>query len=92
MVKEGQTLEIEKLGKKPGEKLEFEAMLTFDDTGKETKIGKPAVEGAKVSAEVLEEAKGDKVSVIKFKRKVRYKRNVGHRQWFTKIKINRIVV
>jgi len=91
LVKEGQVLEIEKLGKKPGEKLEFEAMLVFDDAGKEVKIGKPLVGGAKVAAEVLDEAKGDKVSVIKFKRKVRYKRNVGHRQWHTKVKISQIV-
>jgi large subunit ribosomal protein L21 len=90
LVKEGSVLKIEKLGKKPGEKLEFEAMLVFDDTGKEVKVGKPVVEGAKVSAEVLEEARGDKISVIKFKRKVRYKKNVGHRQWFTKVKIRKI--
>lgn len=90
LVKEGSILKIEKLGKKPGEKLEFEAMLTFDDTGKEARVGRPVVEGAKVSGEVLEEGRGEKISVIKFKSKVRYKRNVGHRQWFSKVKIGKI--
>lgn len=90
LVKEGQELKIEKLGLKPGDKVEFEALLVFDDKGGEVKVGRPRLEGAKVLAEVLEEGRGKKVSVIKFKRKVRYKKNVGHRQWFSRIRITNI--
>ncbi len=92
LVGEGQELKIEKLGKQPGDKIEFEAMLVFDENGKEVKVGKPSVAGAKVSGKVLEEGKGKKVSVIKYKRKVRYKRNVGHRQWFTSVRIEKIQI
>ncbi len=91
LVKEGQEIKIEKLDKKPGDKVEFDALLVFDDKGEKVEIGKPKVEKAKISGKVLAEARARKVAVIKFKRKTRYKKHIGHRQWFTKIKIGQII-
>lgn len=90
LVHEGQELKVEKLEKQDGERIEFEALLVSDDEGKSTKVGTPTVSGAKVTASVIETGRGKKVSVIKYKPKVRYRRNVGHRQPFTKIKIEKI--
>ena len=89
-VKEGDQLEIEKLEIEAGKPVEFEAMLVSDDEGKDVKVGAPVVSGAKVTAKVLDSGLGKKVSVIKFKSKSRYRRNVGHRQPFTKIQIESI--
>jgi large subunit ribosomal protein L21 len=83
-VAEGDVLKIEKLEKKSGEKVQFETLLIADD--KAIEVGTPSL-GEKVEAEVIKEGKGDKVSVVKFKNKVRYRRNVGHRQPFSEIKI-----
>lgn len=91
-VKEGETLTIEKVAKAPGETLEFEVLLLGDEDGQNLKVGMPIVPDAKVESRVLEHGLGEKVSVIKFKPKVRYKRNVGHRQPYTKVKIEKIVV
>jgi len=89
LVKEGELLEVELLAsKKPGDKIDFEVMLVA--SGEEIKIGKPIVKGAKVTASVVEHGKGEKVHVIKYHRKARYKRNRGHRQPFTKLNIEKI--
>ncbi len=90
LVSEGQMLKIEKLPVEVGSSVEFEVLLVSDEEGKETNIGTPTVSGVKVKATVLEQGRADKVSVIKYKPKVRYRRNVGHRQPFTKIKIDQI--
>ena len=83
-VSEGQVLKIEKLEKKEGDKVKFETLLVAD--GDKADIGKPSL-GDKVEAVVREQGMSKKVSVIKFKNKIRYKRNVGHRQPFTKVEI-----
>lgn len=90
VVSEGQLLNVEKLPLEVGSALEFDVLLVSDTEGKDTKVGKPTVGGVKVKATVLEQGRAEKVSVIKYKRKVRYRRNVGHRQPFTKIKIDQI--
>lgn len=92
LVKEGQELTVEKLTNKPESTLEFDALLVTDEEGKDVKVGEPTVSGAKVSAKVMEHGRAKKVSVIKYKPKSRYRRNVGHRQPFTKIKIEKITV
>ena len=89
LVEEGQELRIEKLEKNDGDKVEFDALLVSDDEGKDAKIGTPNT-GVKVTATVVETRKDRKVSVIKYKPKTRYRRNVGHRQILTKIKIDKI--
>lgn len=90
IVRQGQELKVEKLELDEGKTLEFEAMLISDEEGKEVKVGAPIVSGAKVTAKVLEQGRAKKVSIIKFKSKSRYRRNVGHRQPFTKILIEKI--
>ena len=93
LVKEGQELNIELLKEnKAGDALEFEALLITDMEGKDVKVGTPSVSGAKVSAKVLEHGRAKKVPVIIYKPKVRYRRHVGHRQPFTKIQIEKIIV
>lgn len=89
-VEEGLELQIEKLEKEPGESIEFMPLLIAEADGKQVKIGTPTVSGVKVLATVIEHGKGKKVSIIKYKPKVRYRRHTGHRQPFTKIKIEKI--
>ncbi len=90
LVKEGQELKVEKLDLEEGQSLELEAMLLTDEEGKEVKVGTPFVAGSKVKATVLSQNKDKKVSVVKYKPKSRYRRNVGHRQLYSLIKIEKI--
>lgn len=90
IVKPGIKLTIEKIQGEPGSEIRFDqVLLTAQDAG-EVAIGKPTVSGASVSAKVLSQGLGQKISVIKFKRKVRYKRNMGHRQPQTAVQIQEI--
>lgn len=89
-VQEGQTVRIEKIPVKPGEILNLDVLLSFDADAKAVTLGRPTVSGAQVSARVVEHGLGEKINVVKFKRKVRYARNVGHRQPFTAVKIEKI--
>lgn len=88
-VKEGDSLRVEKLEATIGSKIKLETLLIAESDGASVNLGKPSL-GESVTAEVLEHAKADKVSVIKFKNKVHYKKNVGHRQHYTKLKITTI--
>jgi large subunit ribosomal protein L21 len=90
LVRPGDVLRVEKLEVKEATAIKFDAMLVADDAGKEVKVGKPTVKGVIVSATVLRHGRADKVTVIKFKAKVRYKRKAGHRQPFTEIRIDGI--
>ena len=90
-VAEGDKLKVARLAFKVGEKINFENVLLTDD-GKNIKIGKPAVKGAVVSAEVLEHGRLKKILVYKKKRRKGYQRKTGHRQDFSSIKINSIEV
>lgn len=91
LVQEGQILKIERIGGDKGAKVDFnEILLIADAEGTEVKLGAPYLEGAKVAAEILEQGRNKKVRVIKFKRKVRYNRRRGHRQYFTKVKVGKI--
>lgn len=90
LVREGQELKVEKLPFVEGASVDFDVLLISDEEGTKTQVGLPLVDGAKVSARVLEHGRAKKISVIKYKPKVRYRRNVGHRQPYTKIKIEKI--
>lgn len=91
IVKEGTVLKVEKLSGKSGDKINLgEVLLLGDDKGGEVKVGTPTVPGVKVEAAILEQGRAPKVTVIKYKRKVRYRRKVGHRQEFTKVKVEKI--
>lgn len=90
-VTEGDKLKVARLAFKVGEKVNFENVLLTDD-GKDVKIGKPAVKGAVVGAEILEHGRLKKILVYKKKRRKGYQRKSGHRQDFSAIKINSIKV
>lgn len=70
--------------------IEFEQVLAVGD-GAEAKIGQPFVEGAKVVAQVQGEIKGQKIDVIKFRRRKGYRRKIGHRQKHLEVTIREIV-
>ena len=88
VVTKDSVLNIEKLAgaHKTGGKLTFDKVLLVDD-GKETKVGAPYVSGAKVAAELVEEGRGDKITVIRYRQKSRYFKKKGHRQPFAKVRI-----
>ena len=87
-VAEGDIITIEKLGKAAGEAVTFDQVLAVG--GDSMKIGTPTVAGATVEASVVEEGRGKKVIVYKYKRKTGYHKKNGHRQAFTKVKIEKI--
>jgi large subunit ribosomal protein L21 len=88
LVEEGTIVDIEKLEGQDG-KIEFAEVLMIDD-GKAVKLGTPTIEGAKVTGEIMEQFRDDKVTVIKMHRRKRYRRKQGHRQDLTKVKIVKI--
>ncbi len=84
----GETIAIEKLSgvHKKGDSITFDKVVMWDN-GKDTTIGTPYINGAKVTGELTEEGRGKKVLVVKYKQKSRYLKRNGHRQPFMKIKI-----
>ena len=88
-VREGDRLRIEKLAAPEGDTVEFDRVLMVsDDDG--VKVGNPYLEGGRVSATVSAHGRGDKVDVIKFKRRKNYLRRMGHRQSFSEVTITGI--
>lgn len=80
-------LTIEKVSVgKDGKKITFDKVLLVDD-GSKAQIGSPYVSGAKVTAELLEHGRGEKVTVIHYRQKSRYFKKRGHRQPFSKVRI-----
>ena len=90
MVSEGDLISVEKLDA-PKESIVFNEVLLFGDS-KGLVLGKPYVPNAKVSAKVVDNFKGKKIRVVKFKSKSRYTRTSGHRHLKTKILIEKISV
>jgi large subunit ribosomal protein L21 len=90
-VKEGDILDVEKLEKKKGDSFEFDdVLLTFDDKEK-VNIGTPKVSKAKVKVKVLDpEHKAEKVIIVKYKPKKRYRKKTGHRQKYTRVEVEKI--
>lgn len=88
-VQEGQTLKLEKLAAEQGANVEFDRVLLVGN-GDDIKVGAPVVDGAKVTAEVVEHGRGKKVQILKFKRRKHHMKRQGHRQWYTEVKITGI--
>lgn len=88
-VEEGEILKVEKLQAEAGSTIEIDRVLMVAE-GEDFKIGAPVVEGAKVSAEVVGHGRGKKLRIMKFKRRKHHMKQMGHRQWFTEIKITGI--
>jgi len=88
-VEKDQEIFVHQLDAQEGDKVSFDEVLLVGN-GDSTTLGAPNVKGAKVSASVLGHQKGDKVIVFKKKRRKGYRVKNGHRQRFTKIKIDSI--
>ena len=88
-VEQDQQIFVHRLEVKEGSKVNFEKVLLIDNSGK-INVGAPVIKGAKVTAEILEHLKGDKVIVFKKKRRKGYKVKNGHRQYLTKLEIQGI--
>lgn len=88
-VEEGDEFRVEKLEGEAGDAVEFDKVLLVSNGGSVT-VGKPLIEGAKVRAEIVENGKAKKVIAFKYKPKKGIRKKQGHRQPFTKVKINSI--
>ncbi len=88
-VVEGETLKLEKIEIATGETVEFDKVLLVGE-GESVKVGTPVVEGSKVTAEVVSHGRHDKVTIIKFNRRKHHRKQAGHRQWYTEVKITGI--
>jgi len=84
----GDVVRVEKLDGNAGDKIVFDEVLFLD--GESPKFGTPLVAGAKVSGEIMRQARGEKLVIFKFKRRKKYRRKNGHRQSFTAIKITEV--
>ena len=87
VVEEGKVISIEKLDVEEGAEVTFDEVLLV--SGDDVKIGQPNVAGAKVTGKVLEQGKERKIRIFKYKAKSNYRRRQGHRQPFTKVKIEK---
>ena len=88
-VTEGQTLRLEKLNVETGSAVVFDTVLLVAN-GEEIAIGAPYVDGGKVTAEVVSHGRGEKIKIVKFRRRKHSRKQMGHRQWFTEVKITGI--
>lgn len=87
----GDRIRVPSLRAEPGERVEFGEVLLASD-GKEVSVGEPVVDGARVRAEVLGHGRDRKVIVFKRKRRKGYRRKQGHRQGFTEIRVDEVVL
>src|SRR6266581_7429457 len=90
-VTEGAVVEVEKLTVEPNGTVSFDEVLLYVEDG-EVKVGQPYVDGVTVKATVLDQIKGKKIRVAKFKAKARYRKVYGHRQELTKLQIESVAL
>ena len=87
----GDELLVERLGTEPGESIQLGDVLMVAN-GEDVRIGAPVLDDASVRATVLSHGRGEKIRIFKFKAKKRYRKRAGHRQDYTRVKIDEIVV
>ena len=85
-----QVIDVERLPDEVGATVELNDVLLVAANG-DTRVGRPLVDGARVVAEVVEQGRGDKIIVFKYKSKTRYRRKRGHRQYYTRLAIRQIL-
>ena len=88
-VKEGETLKLEKIEAAAGDTVNFDKVLMVG-AGADIKLGAPYLQGGSVKAEIVSHGRHDKIRIVKFRRRKHYKRETGHRQWFTEVRITGI--
>jgi large subunit ribosomal protein L21 len=87
----GDTIIVERLPAETGQRLELDEVLLVAD-GEQVEIGRPTIDGAKVLATVVAEEKGPKIRIFKYHPRKRYRRRAGHRQRYTRLRVDEIVV
>ena len=87
----GKKIRVPTLEQEPGQAITFEDVLLASD-GEKVQVGAPTLEGAKVKAEILRHGRDKKIIVFKRKRRKNYRRKQGHRQGFTEIRVDEILV
>ncbi len=90
-VREGETVEVERLDGEPGASIVFDHVLMHSD-GENITVGTPVVKNAVVKGHVIDQGKQRKIVVFKYKRRKGYRRTQGHRQPYTRVKIDQIAV
>ena len=88
-VSEGEVVRLELIDAEPGASVDFDEVLLVAE-GDNVTVGAPYVAGGKVTAEVVGHDRGDKIRIIKFRRRKHYMRRAGHRQWYTDVRITGI--
>ena len=88
-VEEGDVVRIENIEVATGESVDFDQVLLVAN-GDDVKVGQPMLDGAKVTAEVLEQGRHKKIKIVKFRRRKHSRKQQGHRQWYTAVKITGI--
>ncbi len=89
LVQKGDVVQCEKMSDDEGKKVKAKDVYLLKK-GKKLDIGKPTVNGAEVEFEVVEHGRGKKLDIFKYKAKSRYRRRIGHRQQYTKLKVVKI--
>ena len=89
-VRAGQSLKVAKMVAPDASSIDLDRVLMISKDG-QIKIGRPFVDGAKVTAQIMGQGRSPKITVFKYKNKTRYKRTMGHRQHFTEIQITEII-
>lgn len=87
-VMEGQTLKLEKLAAEVGSTVNFDVLMIAN--GDDVKLGQPHVKGCKVAASVVGQGRHKKIHIMKFRRRKHHQKQMGHRQSFTEVKIEKI--
>lgn len=88
-VSEGQVVRLEKLDIATGEAVQFDEVMMVVN-GDDVKIGAPYISGGLIKAEIVEHGRGEKINIVKFRRRKHSRKQQGHRQWFTDVKITAI--
>jgi len=88
-VAEGDKVRVEKLDAETGASIDLAKVLMIAD-GNAIRLGKPFIDGTKVTAQVTGHGRHDKIKIIKFRRRKHHMKRQGHRQWFTELKITGI--
>ena len=90
-VQPDEVIAVERLPASPGEAVQFDRVALVERQGK-VRVGTPWVKGAKVTCRVLDHGRGPKIDVFKYKAKENIKRTLGHRQPYTRLRVEKITV
>ena len=88
-VAKGDKVKVEKIEAEIGSTVDLDKVLLVS-ADEDVKVGAPFVDGAKVTAKITDQGRGDKIEIIKFKRRKHYRKQQGHRQYFTELEITDI--